>query len=99
AREDFEARVVESLKSDAWHLAAHIYGAALFAEFGEEALAHCGQQYAFGCLHEVFERIVAESSVNRLMRAVQHCESALGGWHPCHHGLGHGLVSYFGHTE
>ncbi len=81
------------------HTLAHIFGSALYQEIGMDSVSVCDEAFAFGCLHEVFERVVDEFGIEGLRQSVVECTKDESRWHPCHHALGHGLVAFFGYDE
>lgn len=81
------------------HMQAHIFGAALFKELGADGVVVCDDSMAYGCLHEMFERIINEYGVDGLEKYVDVCKRKRDSWHPCHHALGHGLIAYYDYSE
>ncbi len=92
-------RIVAAQNIQQSHTLAHVFGSAIYKEIGIDAVAVCQNDYAFGCLHEVFERVVSEQGPVGLKQAVEACSRDQTRLYPCHHALGHGLVAYFGYHE
>ena len=94
---DAHVRAVREGDIQSSHTLAHVFGSALYKEIGVDAVAVCDDTFAYGCLHEVFERVVDDHGTDGLRSSVERCGEDEVRWHPCHHALGHGLVAYFGY--
>lgn len=82
------------------HLAAHVFGEALYAKGGEALFSVCDGEFGFGCFHGFTGAALAERGEGILPALDASCveEYGLQGT-GCFHGLGHGLVSYFGYEH
>lgn len=93
-------RATSIRSSQAQHLAAHAFGEELFAREGVDGLFACGSDFGFGCYHGFMSAFIAEHGVEALARLDDACAAAYG---PlalgCFHGIGHGLVSFYGYDE
>ncbi len=81
------------------HALAHTFGDALFERMGQTGLYVCGDEFLAGCEHEFIERVIAAYGLSGIDSTYAACKK-----HPdqyvfgCEHGIGHGLVGYFGYT-
>ncbi|MEK7560752.1 MAG: polysaccharide deacetylase family protein [Patescibacteria group bacterium] len=77
------------------HNTAHVFGEILYAR-GIENLSVCDVSFIFGCYHGFLGRAISERGTEVLQRldriCVQKRRERLG----CHHGIGHGIMTYFG---
>ncbi len=81
----------------AQHLAAHVMGELIYETVGLPGLAICDPAFAFGCYHSFFGRAIAEKGEDIVKELDRQCVSRLGpGYTGCQHGIGHGLMEYFG---
>jgi hypothetical protein len=82
------------------HSAAHIFGEALFDTVGVEGVATCDNSFAFGCYHSFFAQAISYLGPDSLVDLDQACIDRYG---PlglgCQHGIGHGLVEYYGQNN
>lgn len=79
------------------HSVFHLYGEVLYDKFGLSAIEYCDSFAGFGCYHGFFIRAVSEKGVEVAIELDRKClekygPTGLG----CPHGIGHGLVEYFG---
>ncbi len=97
---DMFARSVEDLLPLEQHSRAHPFGAALYHEVGIKGASICDERFGQGCLHEFIGLAVAEGGVAVLDELHSECKTALAPQsYFCQHGVGHGLMTYFGVTE
>ena len=93
---EFKAAYTERHFSDQ-HIAAHIVGALLFEALGAAGLAVCDSTFAFGCYHSFFASAIAKNGTGAVADLDRECVQRLGrGETGCQHGIGHGLMEYFG---
>ena len=80
------------------HLAAHIFGDVLYAREGMNGFPVCGPEFGFGCYHGFMGAFIHEHGVDAVVQLDASCTRGHG---PlglgCFHGIGHGLVSYYGY--
>ena len=82
------------------HDHAHAFGEALYEVEGMKGVSVCDLQFNLGCIHTFFGRAVADLGIPKLADINTSCSDA-----PmpkslfCHHGIGHGLMAYFGYSE
>ncbi len=82
------------------HVAAHTFGAALYAVEGTRGLAVCDAQFSFGCFHEFLGRAIADLGLASVGDLNDACREALGEQSlSCQHGIGHGLVAHVGYED
>lgn len=82
------------------HTMAHIMGELLYETQSLEGLKVCDSSFAFGCYHSFFGRAVAEQGIEILPQLDQACVEKFGPLGSgCQHGIGHGVIEYFGHDE
>lgn len=86
-----------NLESDDVHTRMHIFGEILYEGLGVDGLAVCDDSFSFGCYHGFFGSAVSREGLEVLPKLDQAClakfkEEFL----PCQHGIGHGILSYFG---
>lgn len=95
------ATKVDALGADEQHLEAHYFGGALYRETGAEGIAVCDSRFLYGCLHEFVGSALTLNGASYAPILSELCVSEYGleNATTCHHGLGHGLLSYFGYNE
>lgn len=80
------------------HSMAHIVGEMIFKKEGINGLSVCDSTFAFGCYHSFFSQALAEHGPNVIADLDAICIKKFGILGTgCQHGIGHGLVEYFGH--
>lgn len=80
------------------HPVAHIMGALLYEKFGNEGLAVCDSSFSFGCYHQFFANALADAGPEVVRKLDEVCVEKFGRYgNGCQHGIGHGLVEYFGY--
>lgn len=80
------------------HLAAHLFGELLYEREDLDGFTVCDGEYGFGCFHGFLGRAIAEHGESVVPTLDAACVEAYGlQGLGCSHGLGHGLVSYFGY--
>ncbi len=80
------------------HNVAHVFGEALY-EKGIEGIAVCDISFIFGCYHGFLGRAISEEGIDVLSKLDVACSKKGREWLGCHHGIGHGLMSYFGEQK
>lgn len=89
----------ESSEKDA-HRAFHIFGETLFDKSGTDGVAICDSSFGFGCFHGFFSSALANTGVGVLPEADRMCITSFGeGALGCQHGIGHGVLEYFGSSR
>jgi len=87
-----------SLPQAEQHQAAHIFGEALYERGGIDLFSVCDSSFGFGCFHSFISLALKEHGESIAQELDAKCiqaygEQGLG----CSHGVGHGLLSYFGY--
>ena len=81
------------------HNIAHVFGEALYSKGGLKYLTVCDGSFIFGCYHGFLGKVISERGLGALSDLDAICNTTgierLG----CHHGIGHGIISYFGETR
>ncbi len=84
----------------AQHLGSHLIGSLLYEKEGVGGVGVCDQSFAFGCYHGFFGRAVAAESPSVVPLLDKAClEAYTDAGTGCQHGIGHGLMEYFGHDR
>lgn len=82
------------------HNIAHGFGEDLFAVEGVDGATVCDSRYGFGCYHQFFLSAVSAQGIDVVDTLDEVCIDKNGfGGQGCQHGIGHGLVQYFGHSR
>lgn len=97
---EFATHVAE-LDYPSQHTVAHFFGRALYEIEGLKGVSVCDDRFAYGCFHEFLSYAVAGHGVSVIkdLDAVCQTQPTLLKAAACQHGIGHGLVSYFGYTQ
>jgi len=96
AFEKFKDQVKSSKRSGS-HFRYHVFGKLLYEKYGPEAIAFCDTSLQFGCFHGVFSNLISEAGVESIKKLDAVCiekfsEKDLS----CKHGIGHGLMEFYG---
>lgn len=94
---DFK-EAVTPLDPGVQHTQAHIFGEALFNEFGIDGVSICDNSFAFGCYHSFLGTAIKAKGLNIVPLLNEKCieklkTQALG----CQHGIGHGIMADLGY--
>lgn len=85
------------------HGAMHIFGDLLYEKMGIAGLSICDDAYQFGCAHAFMGRAISEGGLSILSRLDKVCSgmalSKNKGDGVCKHGIGHGVLVYFGENN
>ncbi len=80
------------------HLAAHVFGDVLYAREGMDGFPVCGPEFGYGCYHGFMGAVISERGIQAVGELDAACIRGHGSLGlGCFHGLGHGLVSYYGY--
>lgn len=92
-------RATQGLALTEQHEPAHIFGAALYQVEGIDGLSVCDNRLLYGCFHEFLSRVIVEHGLSIVPELEKRCPESPGTDAPisCQHGLGHGLLAYFGY--
>lgn len=79
------------------HSTFHLFGEVLYTKFGLDGIQYCDNFAGFGCYHGFFIKAVSDKGLDVAIDLDKYCVEKFG---PqglgCPHGIGHGLVEYFG---
>ncbi|MBA3733156.1 hypothetical protein H0W91_02140 [Patescibacteria group bacterium] len=79
------------------HVAAHIIGALLYQKAGLNGQAICDSTFSFGCYHSFFSQALTDKGPSIISSLNQVCLDKFGPLGSgCQHGIGHGVMDYFG---
>lgn len=81
------------------HLMGHIFGHELYTQRGLGGFPACDKQLGGGCLHEFVGTAIQHEGLSVVSTLNQNCLAHFGEKESvaCQHGLGHGLLSFFGY--
>lgn len=82
------------------HALAHRFGSLLYSLGGLENLGVCDASFTFGCFHSFLGDAIAKEGVDIIEELDEACNSAFtDGGFACQHGIGHGLLAYYGYDR
>lgn len=92
---------VKELTPTQQHVPAHIFGGALYVAKGLDGLSVCDNRLLYGCFHEFLSRAIVEKGLSIVPELERRCPLSPYSDAPisCQHGLGHGLLAYFGYER
>ncbi|NQV93227.1 hypothetical protein HQ403_01885 [Candidatus Kaiserbacteria bacterium] len=94
------SNIVTLLDIDTQHRYAHIFGGVLYEEEGINSFSVCDSNFLYGCVHEFVGEALFDSGVQISDDLNFNCIEKLGeSSRFCQHGIGHGLIAYFGYSE
>ncbi len=98
AYQEFGA-IYNSNDINAQHVAIHFFGDLLYKKEGTQGLTVCEEALGFGssCYHSFVLRAVSEKGLAGLKELDRICRDKFRSQFECQHGLGHGLIEYFGY--
>lgn len=82
------------------HLMGHYIGDILYDQNGASGIEYCTHDFRNACSHTVVIGLFSEKGIGALDEIVEACKLAPGGkgaYNMCFHGLGHGVLAYFGY--
>ena len=89
-----------SAPPDTQHAAAHVMGHVLYLTLGIKGLPVCDSSFSFGCYHQFFTDALTNKGLSIIPELDQACIATYGPLGTgCQHGIGHGLVEYFGYQD
>ncbi len=99
AYEEF-AREAAGRSPSAQHVAAHIFGKALYNAEGVGAVAVCDDRFLFGCVHAVLIAAVGDKGLGAIGELQTVCTTVRANFRVhCEHGIGHGIVGVLGYED
>ena len=84
---------------DIVHQKAHIFGELLFEKAGLEGVSVCDDAFKFGCYHSFFAAAMRIEGLSAIPELAQKCLNHWQNSSSCSHGIGHGLIWYFGDSN
>lgn len=93
-------RVMELPPNMDFHLLGHLVSDQIYKEKGINGMSHCTDDFRNACSHAIVVGIFSEQGIEALPKITEACRKAPGGsgaYSMCFHGLGHGILSYFGY--
>lgn len=99
--DDAYARLVAyggSLSYDASHELAHMAGEIVYEQSGMDGISICAPDFEFGCYHGFAGQALSEAGLDPVTGIDAACRASsdpLG----CEHGIGHGVLAFFGNGE
>jgi len=81
------------------HDAAHVIGEALYIALGAKGVAVCDQAFSFGCYHGLFSFAISEHGTELVPLLDGECQKLKSDQGACQHGIGHGILQYFGYDR
>ncbi len=82
------------------HTSAHIFGEVLYEKVGLPGFSVCDAGFGFGCYHSFVSFAIAEHGIEVAQELDKECAGSHG---PvglgCFHGIGHGVLSYYGYGK
>jgi hypothetical protein len=79
------------------HMAVHEFGEALYNAEGYKGIVFCDNSFAYGCYHSFFSRAIADRGEAVVSLLSDECiKKYKANARNCIHGIGHGLLEYFG---
>ena len=83
-----------------FHLLGHIVSHQLYKEKGIHGMSYCTDDFRNACSHAIVVGIFSEKGTEALPLITEACRKAPGGtgaYTMCFHGLGHGILSFYGY--
>ena len=81
------------------HTQAHLFGEVVYEKEGLEGMTVCDGSFGFGCYHSFLGRAITDHGPDVVKKLDASCVEKYGpGGIGCFHGIGHGLLSYFGYS-
>ncbi len=80
------------------HTVAHLFGEVLYEHTGLAGFSICDGSFGFGCYHSFLGRAIADHGKGVVSELDDACVKAYGtAGLGCSHGIGHGILSYYGY--
>lgn len=82
------------------HAHAHMIGELLYQTEGLGGVTICDSSFSFGCYHSFFRKALAEHGIHVVSDLDKACVKTHGPLGTgCQHGVGHGILEFFGHNQ
>ncbi len=86
-----------SKKTTEQHEIAHLFGQILYQQNDIDTIGVCDSKFGFGCYHGFFIEAITDKGISIVPELDQSCIRKFGRMGlGCQHGIGHGLMEYFG---
>lgn len=91
---------IKNLSFTTKHDIIHLFGKALYQTKGATGVSICDDSFAFGCFHGLFIEAMTKEGIAIMTKLDKICqETGENNYDLCQHGIGHGLVEYFGREK
>lgn len=81
------------------HNSAHVFGEVLYKNGSLAYLPVCDGSFIFGCYHGFLGKVISERGIKALPDLDAICNETGAERLGCHHGIGHGIINYFGEEK
>lgn len=83
------------------HENAHLFGLLLYKNYGVSGIRYCDDSFSYGCYHILTGSAIAEEGISAVGQIIEICRTLPNpdNTKSCQHGIGHGLLSYFGYSQ
>ncbi len=83
------------------HWEAHQFGRALYRKYGQKAIDFCDESFGYGCYHSLIGQAIVTEGHIVVKNLAERCLLLSNTYHirSCQHGIGHGLIGYFGYNR
>ncbi len=90
---------LQKMPSDSQHRQAHLFGESLYYTKGLSAITVCDSEFNFGCFHSLIGTALAKEGIAKVEEINNYCATlpSRSNFLICQHGIGHGLIAYFGY--
>lgn len=79
------------------HTMAHVIGELIYQKKGLEGMVVCDSTFSFGCYHSFYSQALAVEGLSIVPKVDKFCLDKFGPLGTgCQHGIGHGLMDFFG---
>lgn len=80
------------------HTLAHVFGEVLYEKVGIGGFTVCDGSFGFGCAHSFVGKAITENGAEVVRVIDEQCIRHFGDYETgCFHGIGHGLLAYYGY--
>jgi hypothetical protein len=81
------------------HLALHVFSGLIYEEAGPAGIYVCDDSFSYACFHGFFTAAIAKDGKDVFDKLKQVCDDVNLRQAGCQHGLGHGLMEYYGENK
>ena len=99
AYKEFKETFSSNIESEQ-HSVAHLFGELMYGQLkNTSGITVCDYNFGFGCFHGFFVAALHDKGPDILIKLDKACVEKSGMFSSgCQHGLGHGLIEYYGHN-